>query len=85
MDEDVEPSADDRAGLRRYILTYQGYGKSPDAMVEEIGARTGLALVNQSSRMLLVEATPGAFRTFADGLVGWQYDPERRYARPKTF
>ena len=68
----------------RFVLRYQGEGAKPEADVEQIRALAGAAVVDSSSRMLLVESDEEQLRGVVDALPDWVMAPEQTFAVPDT-
>jgi hypothetical protein len=70
--------------MARYILRYTGTGPTPAADVATIKARAGINVLDQSGRMLLVEAADDVAGKLAKELTNWAADPEVTYPLPDT-
>jgi hypothetical protein len=57
--------------MARLVLRYRGSGSRPDADAARIGALPGVEIVDDSSRMLLVEGPEDALRAALAALPGW--------------
>lgn len=68
----------------RFVLRYRGDGGSPDADVEEIRGLPNAAVVDRSSKMLLVESEEEPLRRLVESLPGWVMVPERTVPLPDT-
>jgi hypothetical protein len=68
--------------MSRYILRYTGTGPRPAADVERIRAAPELTVLDESSRMLLVEASAGELARLVESMPGWTWSPERTIRLP---
>lgn len=68
----------------RFILRYRGDGSKPAADVDQVRRLPGTVVVNDSSRMLLVESDPEPLRRLVESLPQWVMAPEQTYAVPDT-
>jgi hypothetical protein len=75
----------DDVPLRRFILTYQGYGNPPDRVAADLVAHDDLRVIDRTGRMLVVEGPAATVRSVVERLSGWQWSPERRIRQPRTF
>ncbi|HEX2191749.1 MAG TPA: hypothetical protein VHH09_01010 [Acidimicrobiales bacterium] len=69
---------------QRFVLRYLGPGAKPAADVAAVRALEGVAVVDESARMLLVETDEEAVPGLAEALPGWVVGPEQRYDVPDT-
>ena len=65
------------------MLRYRGEGSKPEADVAKVRQLVD-AVVNSSSRMLVVEAEPEPLRELVDGLAEWVMGPDLQYEVPDT-
>jgi len=72
----------------RFVLRFGGDGVKPEADVARVAALPSVAVVDASSRMLLVEADAESdseeLRTLVDSLPGWVMAPEQNLPLPDT-
>ncbi len=66
------------------MLRYRGDGAKPDADVERVRALAGTVVVDDSSRMLLVESPPGPLTELVATLPDWVMAPEQTFTVPDT-
>ena len=73
--------------MGRYIVRYVGTGLRPAADVQRIRATQELTVLDDSSRMLLVEASEKSLKELMGSMPKWTWSPERtirlRDPRPK--
>jgi hypothetical protein len=70
--------------MGRFILRYHGQGAKPPRDVERFRALPGARLLDDSTRMLLIEAPEAALRELIDQVQDWSLTPERTYHLPKS-
>jgi hypothetical protein len=68
----------------RFVLRYRGEGPLPDTDVARVRELAEAQVVDESSRMLLVESEPDALRALVDTLPEWLMAPEQQYGIPDT-
>jgi hypothetical protein len=68
--------------MARYILRYRGAGPCPERDVELIAALPGVEVLDESPRMLLVDATEEDLRTTIADLRGWVMSAETAVPLP---
>ena len=68
--------------MGRYILRYTGTGPRPPGDLERIRTAAKLTVIDDSPRMLLVEAPEEQVRKVAASLPGWICSPERTIRLP---
>ena len=68
----------------RFVLRYRGDGACPEADVARVHDLSDAVVVDQSSKMLLVESEPEALRALVDTLPDWMMAPEQQYGVPDT-
>ncbi len=68
----------------RFVLRYRGDGAKPDADVERVRALAEATVVDESSRMLLVESEQGPLSALVASLPDWVMAPEQTLAVPDT-
>lgn len=69
--------------MARFILRYRGPGAAPHDEVEWFRGQPGIAVVDDSPRMLLVDAAEPVLRGFLDQAPDWEMSPELSYALPE--
>ncbi len=69
---------------QRFVLRYRGDGSKPDADVERVRALADTVIIDSSSRMLLVEASPDPLSELVESLTDWVMAPEQTLAVPDT-
>ncbi len=62
--------------MSRFILRFTGSGATPEADREKVRTEGAVKVVDSSSRMLLIEASPDVAHRLADSLPGWTLSPE---------
>lgn len=68
--------------MGRFVVRYRGQGPVPAAAVERAAGATGMRIIDQTQRTLLVEGTPEAVHAvFADD-AEWLVTAERLYEMP---
>ncbi len=71
--------------MGRFILRYEGAGPMPSGDAERLRALPGVRLVNQSSRMILVEApAKDSLQSAVDALGNWSISTEHSVPLPPT-
>src|SRR5437867_13422011 len=65
--------------MRRFILRYRGEGARPQDAVEKIRAIGGAAVLEDSDRMMLVEAPEQELRQALGSETDWSIAPEVTY------
>jgi hypothetical protein len=70
--------------LERYILRFTGKGPKPEADVKCIRAAPKLTVIDDSPRMLLVEASEEHVRRMISSMPGWTWSPERTIRLPDS-
>jgi hypothetical protein len=70
--------------MSRYILRYAQPQSAPAEHLESILATPGLQVIDQSPKMLLVDAEESALREKLKGLPGWSMHTELGYPLPDT-
>jgi hypothetical protein len=68
--------------MGRYIVRYVAEGTRPAADVKRIRAVPELTVLDESSRMMLVEASEKGLKKLMDALPGWSWSPERTIRLP---
>jgi hypothetical protein len=70
--------------MSRYILRYGGSQSAPSEHLESIRATPGLRVLDQSPKMLLVDADESSLRAQLKAMPGWSMHPEQSYPLPDT-
>jgi hypothetical protein len=73
--------------MPRFVIRYHGAGPRPEDVVERVRKLPESRIVDDSGRMLLVEAPAAEHLTAAIGKAGggeWLVAPEQGYAVPDT-
>jgi len=70
--------------MPRFILRYRGQGARPQDAVEKIRAIGGASVLEDSDRMMLVEAPEEALRDALGSADDWIVAPEVKYKVPDT-
>jgi hypothetical protein len=68
--------------MGRYILRFTGTGPKPAADVKRIRAAAQLTVLDDSARMLLVEASKERIKEVVSAMPGWSWSPERTIRLP---
>lgn len=68
--------------MGRYIVRYVGEGLRPEADVQRIRSSAGLTVLDESSRLMLVEASAKRLESLLGSLPGWSWSPERAIRLP---
>jgi hypothetical protein len=68
--------------MGKYILRYVGTGPRPVADVQRIRAVQELTVLDDSSRMLLIEASEERVKEVVGSMPGWTWSPERTIRLP---
>lgn len=68
--------------MNRYILRFRGSGSKPAADVERVRALPHTTVLDDSSRMLLVEAPAEELETMLKDLPDWLMSEERVHTLP---
>jgi hypothetical protein len=69
---------------RRFVLRYRGEGAKPDADADRVRQLPGTVVVDDSSRMLLVEADEAPLAELVGSLPDWVMAPEQTLSVPDT-
>ncbi len=70
--------------MARFIVRYRGKGERPPDAVKKVQGIAGAAVLEDSGRMMLVEAPEHALRTALASEDDWLVSPEVGYAVPDT-
>lgn len=62
--------------MERFILRFEGNGEKPAQDLERIRALPGVKIVDDSSRMVLVEAPSAGVTELVQALPHWSLSPE---------
>jgi hypothetical protein len=65
--------------MARYILLYNGKGLKPAPDVEQIRSTSGVKVLDEASRMLLVEGRAAELKRVLDELTSWSMTTEKLY------
>ena len=68
----------------RFVLSYKGEGKKPEADVARVKELTDAVVVDSTSRMLLVDCDSEPLRELVDTLPDWVMGPDLTYEVPDT-
>jgi len=68
--------------MAKFIVRYVGTGPRPAADVKRIRTAPGLKVLDDSSRMMLVEGSPKSLKALQGSLPGWRWSPERSIRLP---
>ena len=68
--------------MAKFIVRYVGAGSRPAADVERIRAAPALKVIDDTSRMMLVEASEARLREVMGSMSGWTWSPERSIRLP---
>jgi hypothetical protein len=66
--------------VSRYVLRYRGSGPAPRAELDRVRSDPRLHVVDESPRMLLVEASDADAESLRSELGGWLISEEQIYA-----
>jgi hypothetical protein len=66
----------------RYIVRFAGQGLRPEADAQRIRQAPGLTVLDDSSHMMLVEASAKRLKELMDSLPDWTCTPERSLRLP---
>jgi hypothetical protein len=69
--------------LARFILRYRGQGKPPRDDVERFKGLPGITVIDDSSRMLLVDAAEQDLRRLVERAPNWAMSPETSFTLPE--
>jgi len=70
--------------MGRYILRFTGTGPKPAVDVMRIRAAAKLTVLDDSARMLLVEASEEHIKEMISSMPGWTWSPERTIRLPDS-
>jgi len=68
--------------MSHYIFLFQGTGPKPAEDVAAIRAMPGSTVLDESPRMLLVDAPEAQVQSLAAHMPNWEITPERMYPLP---
>lgn len=68
--------------MGRFILRYEGSGPKPDEDVAQVRGLRETTVLDDSPRMLLVEAPEEVLRAHFDGKADWVVSREQSYELP---
>jgi hypothetical protein len=70
--------------MGRYILRFTGTGPKPALDVKRIRATPKLTVLDDSTRMMLVEASEKHIEKMIATMPGWSWSPERTIRLPDS-
>jgi hypothetical protein len=70
--------------MSRFILHFTGSGAVPAADLKQIRGCSGLTVLDESPRMMLVQATPQTVGRLVKELPGWKSSAEQFIPLPDT-
>jgi len=70
--------------MGRYILRYKNAAHAPESHLKAIRAAANVKIVDESPRMVLVEANEDAAQASVQGLAGWSVTPETTIPLPRV-
>jgi len=70
--------------MARYILRYRHAAEAPRSDLEKIRGAPNLKVVDESPRMVLVDADEDAAHATVHGMDGWTVTPETMTPLPDT-
>lgn len=70
--------------MARFIVRYRGKGARPEATVQKLRSIDGATIVDDSGRMVLVDAPEQAVRSAVANDPDWLVAPEVAYPLPDT-
>src|SRR6185295_9160122 len=73
-----------RSSMPRFILRYRGQGARPQGAVDKIRGIGGASVLEDSDRMMLVEAPEQELREAFGAEADWIVTPEIKYEVPDT-
>ena len=68
--------------MGRYIVRYVGEGLRPSADLQRILTAPGLTVLDDTPRMMLVEAGARSLKSLIGSMPGWTCAPERAIPLP---
>jgi hypothetical protein len=68
----------------RYILRYGGVANAPSEHIAHIRGTPGIHVLDQSPKMLLVDAGESEVHAALKGITGWSASVEQSYPLPDT-
>ena len=68
--------------MAKFIVRYVGTGPRPAADVKRIRTAPGLKVLDDSSRMMLVQASAAGLKKVVQSMTGWTWSPERSIRLP---
>ncbi len=68
--------------MGRYIVRYVGEGLRPSADVQRILTVPGLTVLDDTPRMMLIEAGARSLKSLIGSMPGWTCTPERAIPLP---
>jgi hypothetical protein len=70
--------------MARFVLHYGGEAPRPKDVVRRIRAISGASIVDDSDRLLLVDAPEAELRAVLEPHGDWSITPEKKYRVPST-
>jgi len=70
--------------MPRFILRYRGSGPAPADDMQKVRSIAGLATIDSSERMLLVDGPEASVRAAVENMLGWSMTPEQTIPLPDT-
>jgi hypothetical protein len=70
--------------MGRYILRFTGTGPKPAVDVKRIRSAPQMTVLDDSARMLLVEAAEEQIKEVVSSMPGWTWSPERTIRLPDS-
>lgn len=68
--------------MPRFVVRYRGKGERPQDAVDKVGRIEGASVLEDSGRMMLVEAPEQALRNALTPQTDWMISPEISYSIP---
>lgn len=62
--------------MNRFILRFSGTGMSPSEVTQHLQDIAGVAVLDSSSKMFLIEGSQSDLELAAQSMSGWQLIPE---------
>ena len=70
--------------MNRCILRFSGTGMSPSLVAGRLQSRAGIAVLDATSKMFLIEGAKADIELATQNLEGWQLIPETSTPLPNT-
>lgn len=68
--------------MRRFILTYQGYGDSPDDVESRLKSETDVTVTDRFGDNIVIEGRSADVKKVLKGMKGWFSAAERSVKHP---